>query len=557
MKKILIAAVMLFMSNFVSAQNDSGSVGLVTVINQPAAAYLEAGINYNFTFEFKVTNFDYTSINSNGSSTFTAVSYKIMSSLVYASDSDFNNSGSDSVSGSLVSQTIRNMGTSTTISAQIKWNGNSNSNPSLVGANALIRLYSNSGSFIDRFISLGTGGNWSGIGNGKLINIATVKAPTIISSPFLKCCSSLVTIYASDSDFADVFDWNVTGATIVSGLGTNVISVSQNQNSTQNIIATCTVRRLSGLPTYTRTSSNSFSKLDRTANFIATPDLSYICLNNNVKTVTMDDQCGISSVVWTAPNCTISAETIANGKRTRTITPNANTVAGATITMFATVNFVSGCSAVTPTKSFVYYTNAAPPMPIGRVEFPLTTYVDQNNVVQCMNPDKINPIFIQNQDINGNPINPNYVFNGETTVSPGLVLVRQIPCGGNYTPIQYNYTVCNVNPCTGVKACKVFRQNGPVCVAPCYNLKNAATNEKQKEVIAPNPSEGNFSISLTEKSTGEYQIFNSYGFQIQEGKFNDTNAVDVKFVEGLKADIYLINVVVGNQIYSEKIILKK
>jgi hypothetical protein len=389
---------------------------------------------------------------------------------------------------------------------------------------------------------------------GYNVNVNRIFTPTINSTPILSCSSDNVQITASNYGVANSFTWSISGGTIVSGQGSSIVTVSPDPLQ-GGLTANCTVRRTAASASYTRSNTKTFTKVARTATFSNPVTQDFICKGSGL-IFQVDNQNGMSGVTWNAPNCIISPETIVNGKRQVTITPNNTVTIGSSITINSIANYTGGCTAVTPSKSYAIYEGGTPPMPIGYVE--TMPYYEDGDF--CDPPYRGKVVFFPNQypvdfGIPG-PIDPNYAFvNSITTVSIRYIAVKTIDSNTPYIPRTFDVIVCNVNPCNGVKTCRTFQTNAPVCTIggdPYLSNKNTMSI-----IMSPNPTKGNFTINLPEKLSGEFHISDQYGLQLQEGKFKEASEINIQLQDKLKSGIYIVNVVAGERKFTSKIILNR
>jgi hypothetical protein len=184
--------------------------------------------------------------------------------------------------------------------------------------------------------------------SGYAVDVKIVCSPTISNPTILNCCTNNVQFCAIGYCDANVFTWVISGGTIASGQGTSCVTVTPNASG--NVLATCVVKRSSGLPNYTATNTKTINRTARTI-AITSSNSAYICAGVS-KIFQIDNQCGMTGATWSATNSTVSAETVVNGKRQVTVTPNANLTTGSHITVNATANFSGGCTATN--RSVVY-----------------------------------------------------------------------------------------------------------------------------------------------------------------------------------------------------------
>ena len=323
LKKIFFLCFSVVFTNFIWSQ---------ITVNAPSS--VEVGLNNQFSFTFLPKSGEYPS----GSS-----SYKLTSWFINDGSSNMNNSGFGSYSNNSQSLNTYSIGQSQSLNFPIKWEDNSNSLTSNISIVANVSYY-----------AVDANGNTYLAGSRihpltYTVNIYRISTPTLTSTAILSCCTNNVQISASNFGTANVFNWSISNGTIVSGLGTSSISVTP-LGDTSSVFANCTVSRSTGSPTYTKFKSNTFARTARTI-VITTSNSAYICAGVS-KIFQIDDQCGMNGATWSATNSTVSAETVVNGKRQVTVTPNANLTTGSQITVNATASYSGGCTA---TNSSIVY----------------------------------------------------------------------------------------------------------------------------------------------------------------------------------------------------------
>lgn len=371
--------------------------------------------------------------------------------------------------------------------------------------------------------------------SGYGVDVKIVCAPAISAPTILSCCTNDVQICASGYCDANQFNWTVFGGTIASGSGTNCITITP--SSTGNVSATCVVSRSTGLSNYTATNTRIISRTARTASFIGvystTPPYNYICKGSGGRQMKMLTQCGLSTINWIAPNCTITGQ----NTLTPTITPLSSVATGTAINVSATVTFIGGCTATTPSISFQVLDSTVAPTPVGY----FTATPSNGNICTT-------PIF----DIEF--VSTNGFNNGITTVSKSFIWG---PGDTAHYIINKStaVTVCNKNLCTGLTTCKVFNVFPP---APCAGARMANTSTGSRLIIAPNPSNGNVKITLPETISGTYQVYDQTNSTlVQEAKFDNQTELQIELYQKIRSGIYVLKVITENNTFIEKIILNK
>jgi Secretion system C-terminal sorting domain len=332
----------------------------------------------------------------------------------------------------------------------------------------------------------------------------------------------------------------------VGGQGTACLTVSPNTNG--NVTATCLVKRTTGLANYTATSTKVITRSARTLSFVTNPVQDYICKGSGLL-FQYANQTGITSVTWNAPNCTVSAESIVNGMRQVTIYPTSSATIGASISINAVANFISGCSATAPSKTFKVYEAGTPPLPSG--SFKGNPYPPSSKNYSAMIYKYLDPTSYVNgvTDIDGVNNDNQYEFYVDLL----------------YTTQNLVFTVCNTNPCTGLKTCKNYKitvpkipstQGGQVPLRLATQKEVVTEVVTQNITIEPNPSSGSIRVKLPQTLSGYYQIFNINNL-VQEAKFNKQTELQIELTNKLKSGIYVIKVFSEDTIFTDKIILNR
>ena len=523
MKKIIFLCFSVVFTNFIWAQ--------ITVTAPPS---VEVGLNNQFSFTFLPKSSEYPS----GSS-----SYKLTSWFINDGSSNMNNSGFGSYSNNSQSLNTYGISQSQSISFPIRWEDNSNSLTSNISIVANVDYY-----------GVDANGNTYYTGNRihpltYSVNINRIFEPTISSPTILGCCSNNVSVQASNYGTANKFYWLISGATIISGQGSPIITVSPDPLQA-SVTVDCVVSRINGSIMYQKSKSNTIPKTNRTAsftpNYSSTPPYNYICKGSGLQ-MNMPTQCGISSINWVAPNCSISGQ----NTLTPTITPTSAIATGTSINIYADVSFIGGCTVITPSVSFKILDSTTAQTPQGYFT------VTPSNGGSICTAEIFELSFVSTNGFN----------NGITTVSPNFLW-------GPGDELHYRdgrpttVTVSNKNLCNGVASSKSFTVYPP---APCTSSAKltskgkAVTSIKVESteilattlVITPNPTNGNIKAMLPDNYSGYYQIFDLNNILLQEAKFNNQTELQIELSQNLKSGVYVLKVITENNIFTGKIILNK
>lgn len=508
MKKILFLCFSVLFTNFIYSQ---------VTVNAPSS--VEVGVNNNFGFTFLPKSSEYPS----GST-----SYKLTSWFINDGSSNMNNSGFGSYSNNSQSLNTYSIGQSQNLNFPIKWEDNSNSLTSSISIVANVSYY-----------AVDTNGNTYLAGSRihsstYAVNINRIFTPTISSPTILSCCSNTVTFSASNFGTANVFNWSISGGSFT-GSGSSITVTPSAGNG--SVFASCTVSRSAGLSTYNRSNSRTISRTARTATFETNPfGQNFVCKSGGSIFET-DNQCGISSVIWNAPNCTVSTETIVNGKRQVTITPNVSVTGGTSISIYATANFIGGCVATTPSKSYFIFDNSTPIIPSGTL--------GGNNT----------PSGVTNPAFHTFKFTPSPATSWKIDISP-ISVSREV------ATFTQEVNVCYTNPCTGSYTCKTFYKIVPGRGKPCASCPplqwriGSQTNVISELKIYPNPTTDNIKVNLPEATSGNYQLFDQNSKLLLESNFEKQSELTLDF-SMFNSGIYILKISTESDTFTEKIILNK
>lgn len=382
---------------------------------------------------------------------------------------------------------------------------------------------SNTGAITDYFIYLRNSAN---------VTVQRLTNATFTgSSSVLDCDQSTAGYVISNTTNANKYLWTVTNGAIITS-PTNGTSINVKPPLSGNFDVNCTISRQGGNPNYSITTTRTVSRTSRITSFTTSPVQNYICKSSGL-VFQINDQTGISSVVWTAPNCTISTETIAAGKRSVTITPlstyNTNLFANISVK----VNFTGGCSATSSVTPFSVIQGEVPPSPTGDL---ITTQVF---------------------DSSGNPTSQyNFSFvnatgpylNGITTVSPLNTIAKA-------TAKNVTVTICNKNSCNNQTTCITRVVNIPA--APGSGISVLGKTATANILLTPNPTKGIFEVLLPSDDSGSFFIYDKSGVLVQEGIFRNEKQFKINVIDKIKNDIYIVKIVTENNTYNEQIILNR
>jgi len=503
MKKILFLCFSVVFTNFTWSQ---------VSVNAPSS--VEVGLNNSFGFYFLPTTKLPPAQASTGNS---ASTYKLTSWFISSANSNMNNSGFGNYNSNSQALNSYALNQGQRLNFPIKWEDNTNQLTDVINITVNVTFFYPDGS-------------QAGIADYPrtyTVNINRIFTPTISSPTILSCCSNPDTFSASNFGTANVFNWTISGGTYTgSGSSITVTPVVGNGS----VIANCIVSRSSGLSTYTRSSSRTVSRTARTATYtvsnppvITYTGLDYLCKGSG-RVFSITSQCGLETVTWSAPNCTISGQGTINA----TITPNSTVANGSTIDISAVVSYVGSCIASTQVIRFTVFDGGNTTPPVGTVSIS----ANPPNVPLQNTSEWLTSFTMQK----GTSINYN---NGVFVLNP---TVLQVESYGRTATVE----VCYLNVCGGNQSCANFQVWVPgIANWTPYKMANPKGDNKiepQKlNTVFPNPTNGLITIAFEKNMNGTYQIFDINGMLIvDEGKVNNQTELQIELSQKLKSGIIVV-----------------
>lgn len=412
------------------------------------------------------------------------------------------------------------------LSIAIQWGSSVSSDYSYVQASA-------QGEYLDEDgFPIGTFDTGHLSSNSETITMRRICVPLINYDNNTDCAIEEIDIDASEYCYADNFSWSLSRGTILSGQGTSSITVETPRSG--DFQATLVLGRSSADPNYKKTKTINIERDSPSAAlevlYESYTEPTYLCKYSGQEFGIQDNE-NIQDITWTAPNSTISSESIRDGKRTVTVIPNSSVSNGSTENVSAIINYIGGCSYNTNTKTFTVSEAETPPTPSGYL------YMDPINGNACEN-EGYEVIFVAS-----NPYD-----NGKTSLSRTI-----LPPHAGSAP--QSITVCYTNFCSMEQTCKTMTAYPP---SPCDGGPKPGTLSMVEEniVIAPNPTKGNFKIEFQSKLEGSYQLFNSNGEMIKNGTFNK-QILNITFAPSSKNGQYFVRVITDEIQFTNQIILKR
>jgi len=482
-------------------------------INISGANSAEIGQSYNFNF----------SINPNYPTG--SVDYRVTQWKVSAS-----NISSGYIPGLLAGDTqpfYTNFNEENDLNISIQWGSSVNGDESYVSASAQGEYLDVNGNVTRTFDT----GHFSS--NIKDVTMNRICTPLLFNESTVDCSIDEIEISASDYCYADKFTWSLDRGTILSGQGTSSITVETPRSG--DFQATLILGRNAADPDYIKTKTTTIHREAPSESleviYEGYTEPTNLCKFTGQEFGIQDNE-NIQNITWTAPNSTISSESIVDGQRKVTITPFTSVSNGSTINVSATIIYIGGCSYNTDTKTFTVSEAETPPTPTGYL------YMKPINGNACDN-EGYEVVFVSS-----NPYD-----NGKTSLSRTI-----LPPHTGSSP--QSITVCYTNFCSMEQTCKTMTAYPP---APCDGGPKPRISSMAKEdnaVIAPNPSNGNFKIDLGSKSEGSYQLFNSIGDMVQNGTYNN-QIVKITFSPSAKNGQYFVRVITNEGEFTKQIILNR
>jgi hypothetical protein len=342
------------------------------------------------------------------------------------------------------------------------------------------------------------------------VTVNTITPPTISGpSDIKKCCTDPVIYTASGYQTANVFAWTVTGGTVLSGNGTNTVTVQPSIDDP--ISVSCNVSRTQSIPAYNYSNSKSTTRSQ-----VVTPPIEgpkYPCLGDvNEFIINLDDFCGaIDHIVWDIPN---GFEDVTNGSLTNGVILQPIPAAlYQTLRITAQLVMANGCVATVSSHYVTIFDYGNPPTPQGYIA--VTTDPDP-----ITDPCDDYALFF-------NFVRTDGFQNGLTTVTPNHFIGVPHHIKGNTT---VDVRVCYYNPCSQVQVCTTFVVDLP---APCpeprignnpttlesltfeevVNLADVKQEESTSETlkIYPNPTSGRLQIEYLQELPSIIRILDMSG----------------------------------------------
>ncbi len=273
------------------------------------------------------------------------------------------------------------------------------------------------------------------------INI--INAPVISGARAVqKCCSNTLRYTASNYGAANLFEWSITGATIVSGQGTDEVVVQPTANG--NFSLNCEVGRQEADPLYLKSTSINIDRIDPVLPPIEGDR--FLCLDEIEEYyVNLTGLCNVEKVVWTASAGIIKLDELEGGRIQ--IKPDPDFLYQK-VTLKAQVQFIGGCISNIVEKEMQIFESGIPPAPDGYVE------VDYG-----ANFDPCNDYILL-----FNYVPKNLYENAILNVTPRSFVGVPHHIQATYVDVR----VCYYNPCSDVESCTVFRIGLP---APCDDTR--------------------------------------------------------------------------------------
>jgi hypothetical protein len=335
-----------------------------------------------------------------------------------------------------------------------------------------------------------------------------IVSPIIVGNTSVLNCDQTTAVYSvSNTTYADSFLWQVTNGAQITGSAAGT-SVSVKPPITGSFDVICTAKRSGSNSNYFRASSNTITRNSRTINYALIDTKNWLGIGAG-RDLSIENQSGVATINWVAPGCTV----VGQGTINATITPTTSVPEGSIIDVYAAVTYTGGCTASTPINSYTVFGASNPPVPNGY----MVSTPDDGNVCTATS------FFL---DFVGQ--NNSY---WQMTVSPRVVFASTVKA------TTRNVQVCFSNPFTGVKNCQSY---GVLVPAPCVDQTTARLSSHDGKFF-PNPTQGNFTISLGKEVSGNYEIYDSVGFLVQKQNFKKQSILEIELVSKLNNGYYYVH----------------
>jgi hypothetical protein len=382
-------------------------------------------------------------------------------------------------------------------------------------------------------------------------NVNIISQPTVSGpSDIQECCVEPVTYSVNGYQNANVFDWGVSGGTVLLDNGASIVVQPSSINPTNPINVDCQVSRQESVPAYNKGNSKNTTRSQ-----VVTPPiqgLDYLCLGEIYEFyLNLDDFCGdIEDVIWTIPQ----GFEIVNTNFDKIIISPSSSILYQTLDIKARLVMAGGCIATEVSHSVQIFQNGTPPTPQG--------YIAVTSDPVVLKPCEDYALFF-------NFIQTDGFQNGTISMSPSIFIGVPHHIKGRTT---IDVRVCYYNPCSDIEVCRTFVVDLP---APCPDhprISNTATNiasqkyevsdigeeentsEIQEVQIFPNPTKGILHINYPNEVPARIIIMDMSGKVVLEKQKTQSN--QVLNLQNLAQGVYVVEVFLMDEVVRKLIIVE-
>ena len=381
-------------------------------------------------------------------------------------------------------------------------------------------------------------------------NVNIISQPTVSGpSDIQECCVEPVTYSVNGYQNANVFDWGVSGGTVLLDNGASIVV---QPSSTNPINVDCQVSRQESVPAY-----NYGNSKNTTRSQVVTPPIQgvdYLCLGEVYEFfLDLGGFCGdIESIDWDIPQ---DFEVQSIDDEVITIAPTSSMLYQS-FDIKAQLIMAGGCIATTAIHNVTIFQNGTPPTPQGYI----AVTSDPVNIDSC--DDYF--LFFDFVQTDG-------FQNGTISISPQLFVGVPHHIKGKTT---VDVRVCYYNPCSGTEACTTFvvdlpepcpthpriaNSSTPIAESQKHEVVDISNDEEILEVqIYPNPTKGILHISYPDEeilqTSSRIRIMDMSGKVVLERQKTQSNQVlDLKH---LAQGLYVVEVFLNDEIVRKLIVVE-
>jgi hypothetical protein len=378
-------------------------------------------------------------------------------------------------------------------------------------------------------------------------NVNIISQPTVSGpSDIQECCVEPVTYSVNGYQNANVFDWGVSGGTVLLDNGASIVV---QPSSTNPINVDCQVSRQESVPAY-----NYGNSKNTTRSQVVTPPIQgvdYLCLGEVYEFfLDLGGFCGdIESIDWDIPQ---DFEVQSIDDEVITIAPTSSMLYQS-FDIKAQLIMAGGCT-TTAIHNVTIFQNGTPPTPQGYI----AVTSDPVNIDPC--DDYF--LFFDFVQTDG-------FQNGTISISPQLFVGVPHHIKGQTT---VDMRVCYYNPCSDETACRTFVVDLP---EPCpdhprignpatsitsqkYEVSDIGEEENTSEIqevqIFPNPTKGILNINYPNEVLSRIRIIDMDGKVVLEKQKTQSN--QVLNLQDLAQGLYVVEVFLMDEVVRKLIIVE-